>query len=668
MILLLLAALLLPFALSRDYLQSLPTQTDPTFWLLGILIPVVGLPFFFVSTNSPLLQKWFSLTRHPKARDPYFLFAAGNLGSFAALLGFPLVLEPNFSLDKQCELWALGFLALAILMGMCVFVVWRTVAISQEATDQSLLVQESKEGIGAGMTQRLDVRRRLLWVALSFVPSSLVLGVTAHISTDIAAVPLLWVIPLALYLLSFVLVFSRKQVIRHRWIGRLFPGAALILTFVYLSGALEPAWFLISLHLVFFFMAAMVCHGRLADDRPTVCHLVEYYLCIALGGMLGGLFNALIVPNIFDSIVEYPLALVLACLMLSEQEDGRDSPWKGRLDVAVPILIGVATIVLARLAPHWEMSTVEELATVFGIPIMATYLARHRPFRLGLAVGAIMLGSHFYPGHHGELLHQERNFFGVLRVSISPSGNIRQLYHGNTVHGKQFVSQERQCEPLGYYHRQGPLGDIFKIYDSGMPKSAVAGIGLGTGAMACYGSPDQEWTFYEINPAVLRLARDEDYFTYLTKCKKQAIRVVLGDARLKLEAAPDGRYGLIVLDAFSSDAIPVHLITEEAIHLYLTKLAPGGILGFHISNRNLNLQLVLAGALKNNNLIGYVADDRESDAVNGKDPSLWVVMARENAALGILEENHRWIPMGQESPSVTWTDDFSDIMSVFKWF
>jgi hypothetical protein len=493
------------------------------------------------------------------------------------------------------------------------------------------------------------------------------LGVTQYISTDLAAVPLLWVIPLALYLFTFVLVFAKRRWISHRWMGRLLPGAALILTFVYLSGAREPGWFLIPLNLIFFFITAMACHGRLADDRPPASRLVEYYIWIAVGGMGGGIFNTLVAPVLFHAVLEYPLVIIGACLLLPAAATGRHRIER-RLDLLFPIGICLLTVLLA-LTVHWlGLSDIEEVALVLGIPIFLAYLTRHRPIRLGLALGAVMMGSLFYAGFGGPVLHQERNFFGVLRVADNRTGEFRLLYHGNTVHGKQFLDAGRQCEPLAYYNRHGPLGSVFDAYNSFHNSDRVAGIGLGAGAMVSYAFSGQEWTFYEINPAVVEIARNEDYFTYLSHCCNAPVRMILGDARLQLQAAPDAYYGLIVLDAFSSDAIPVHLITAEAIALYLSKLAPGGIIAFHISNRSLDLRPVLAGAAEKLQLTGFVCDDKERDSPNGKDPSLWVALARVREDLGPLSDDTRWAPFEKEKEPVFWSDDFSNIMSVLKWF
>jgi cytochrome c-type biogenesis protein CcmH/NrfF len=649
------AAIFLPFAVPQNIMHSSSAQHHPALWLLLSLLGTVGFPFFIVSTCSPLLQHWFSRLNHPSSGDPYFLFAAANLGSLTALFGFPFIMEPGFTLNRQSRLWALGYAVLAIMIAVC-FLVY-----SRHRTEST-----APENIPTAQSHSPSPRRRMLWAALAFVPSSLMLGVTEYISTDIAAVPLLWVIPLALYLLTFVLVFAKIRWISFRRIAHLLPGTALIVIFVYLSGAREPGWFLIPLNLVFLFIASAACHGRLAEDRPHTRYLVEYYIWIAAGGMGGGISNGLVAPVVFSAAVEYPLVIAAACLLLPAAVL-QNSRLNRRLDLVFPLGIGTLTILLASTVHLLDLSDIERIALVLGIPIFLAYLMRRRPIRFGLSVAAVLIGSLFYSGFGESLLHRERNFFGILKVAENRRGNQRLMYHGNTVHGKQFLDAARQCEPLAYYHRNGPLGSVFESFNSGRRPSRIAGIGLGVGAMVSYSLMDQEWTFYEINPAVIAAAQNESYFTYLSRCAGAPVRIIVGDARLRLQEAPDARYDLIVLDAFSSDAIPIHLITKEAIELYLSKLASGGMIAFHISNRNMDLRPVLAGAAQELKLDGIQFDDKEKDAPNGKDPSLWAVLARNREDLGSLAHDSRWMPIDKNVEPVFWSDDFSNILGVLKW-
>ncbi|MBA3247918.1 MAG: hypothetical protein H0T63_07530, partial [Pyrinomonadaceae bacterium] len=576
--LLLTAATVLPIRLSENAVAGVPRTGDPTLWLLIRLLLVVGLPFFVLSTSGPLLQRWFSHTRHEAASDPYFLYAASNAGSLLALLGYPLLLEPFFDLRQQSWLWSYAYAALVGLFMLCALALWR----SGETTATNAATEQD-EVSGTLPDEKLTNWRRLCWTTLAFVPSSLMLGVTTYISTDIASLPLLWVIPLGIYLLTLILAFARRQLVPRSLVARVMPGATIVLVLVYLSGATQPALFLALLHLLYLFIAALSCHGQLADDRPATRHLAEFYLWVSVGGALGGVLHAIVAPALFNSIVEYPLAILLAVwlrprarkqqqkpplqlkigtdealLNPEESEVRRRFGWR---DLWLPLTAGLLTVVLAALVQSLDLPALERAALMLGPPLIFSLFFKRSHLRFTLAVGAVMLASVLSTNFGRETLFVERNFFGVVRVARGAEGEQHFLYNGSTLHGRQYTALDRQCEPLSYYHREGPLGALFEIYNQQPASPPVAVVGLGTGATAAYTRPQQHWTFYEINPAVLSLARNPDYFTYLLHCAAAPVDVVLGDARLQLQHAPDKHFGLIVLDAFSSDAIPVHLMT-----------------------------------------------------------------------------------------------------------
>jgi hypothetical protein len=323
------AAVSFPIWVSPATAASVPRDGNPAPWLLGRLLLLVGLPFFVLSTLSPLLQRWFAATRHESARDPYFLYAASNAGSLVALVGYPLAIEPLFALRRQSWLWAIAYGALTLLVALCGAVVLVTTPEGARTTinDDEAAQPEQQQLDETELTNR----RRAMWVLLAFVPSSLMLGVTTYISTDIASLPLLWVVPLSLYLVTLIIAFARGRIVRRRWVEVVMPGVALVFLLAYLSGATQPPWFLVFLHLLFFFVAALMCHGRLADDRPTTRHLAEFYLWMSVGGALGGLFNALVAPVVFKYIVEYPLTIVLACALIPRgSREGPDDTARAR--------------------------------------------------------------------------------------------------------------------------------------------------------------------------------------------------------------------------------------------------------------------------------------------------------------------------------------------------
>jgi len=640
---------------------------NPARWQLQTLFFSIGPQFFILSASNPLLQSWFSRMRHARAGDPYFLFAASNAGSLIALLGFPLLLESNLGLNQQYQSWRVGFVVLVTLV--CVIAL-----ILKPLENASGLSDEAERDV----QNSVSIIRRLRWLALAFVPSSLMIGVTTYITADVAAVPLLWVIPLALYLLTFVLAFTRNRFASAAVLNRPLIVAALVVTLILASGATEPPWILILANLGFFFIAALICHSQLANDRPAVTHLAEYYLWIAIGGALGSVFNVLIAPLLFSSVVEYPLAIVIACMLvrpaapsLDETADKRSSfgvPNK-YLDVAYPFGLYLLTVSLALVVTHVRPgSSIVNLLIVLGIPlILINHFFRKRPIRLGLGLCAVMLASVYYTGQTDRTLHVARNFFGTTRVTTNATSTINSLFSGNTVHGRQFADQSRRCEPLSYHHENGPLGQVMAVYNAAPANGHVAVIGLGVGAMAAYSEPAQEWTFYELDPDVINLARNSQHFTYLQHCARGAMNVIEGDARLNLQNAPDDHYGLIVLDAFSSDAIPIHLVTQQALDLYLSKLAEGGMMAFHISNRSLNLKPVLGDLAASRNLICIAFDDLQPGPFEAKDPSQWVVMARSAPEISNLSINSQWQQLEGRKGVRVWSDDFSNILRAIRW-
>ena len=638
---------------------------NPTLWLLKNLLFSVGLPFFILSASNPLLQGWFSRLQHHLAVDPYFLYAASNAGSLIALLAFPLILEPSLILNQQFQSWRVGFVILAALTWVIAFALKPLANVSTVAKSSA---------IESDSNNKLSVFRRLRWIALSFVPSSLMLGVTTYITADVGAVPLLWVIPLAIYLLTLILAFSKKQFASAATLNRLTIVGALVVTLILASGATEPAWVLILANLGFFFVAAMMCHGQLAADRPSVTHLAEYYLWIAIGGALGSFFNVLIAPVLFTSVLEYPLAIVIACMLQPSERltetDNKQTRFglsNKYLDFIYPLGLYLLTIILAMLVGQLRaVSSTIKVLIVLGVPlILINHFLRERPVRFALGLCAVMLASIYFTAGTDRTLHVVRNFFGTTRVTTNAKGRINSLHSGNTIHGRQFVDQSRRCEPLSYHHENGPLGQVMAVFNAAPANGRVAVIGIGVGAMASYSKPAQQWTFYEINPDVTNVARNSQYFSYLQGCTSGSLSVVEGDARLNLQNE-EGHYGLIVLDAFSSDAIPVHFVTQQALDLYLSKLAAGGLLAFHVSSRSLNLNSILADLAESRNLICIGFDDSKPSSFEGKDPSQWVVMARSAPEISYLTINSQWQRLNGRKGTRVWSDEFSNILEAIR--
>jgi len=658
-LLLVLPFVALPFAISPD--AQPPAEGNPIGWLFLVLAKSIGLPFFALAATAPILQRWFADTDHPSAKDPYFLYAASNLGSLLALVMYPVLIEPMLRLRIQSRLWAIGYGVFVLAACLSVAAGWRRKA--RKAPSAELRVEgpalSTVEGPAAPTWEQ-----RATWIALAFIPSSLMLAVTTYFSTDIAPVPLFWIAPLALYLLTFVVAFSARSASPRSIADRFMPLVILPLVVLMIAGARISLWLAIPVHLGAFTVAALVCHGRLADDRPAPIHLTEFYFWIAFGGMLGGLFNTLAAPLLFSQIVEYPLVLVLALAARRGRRPEDGSSWSLN-DLVVPIGVGALSAgFIVWLHPGPDSSQL--FVVGLGLPALIAYTQARIPVRFAASVATMLVAGSLAANAQGRALHVSRTFFGVYRVTMDDGGRFRSLFHGTTLHGKQAVDPARQSDPLTYYHRQGPVGQVFAGLPAVEARHDIAVVGLGVGTLASYRTPGQQWTFYEIDPEVERIARTEAYFTYLRSCG-DGCRVVLGDARLSLARAPLHGYGLIILDAFSSDAIPIHLMTTEALGLYVSRLAPGGVLAFHISNSHLALAPVVARLALSHGLTArrqlHVANQTIAP---GQTSSEWMVMARNASELGSLANDPRWSTPAIPTSTPLWTDDFSNILSVLR--
>jgi len=653
-IVLLLPLLVLPIGLHH----ATPQPSDnPVVWLLVVLFGSIGLPFFVLSTSAAVLQKWFSATNDAAARDPYFLYAASNLGSFIALLAYPLIVEPNLRLQDQARLWTAGYVVLVTLSLACATIVWRS--------GRSAIAVPTADTLDSDVAEPLSPARRARWVALAFVPSSLLLAVTNYISTDVASVPLLWILPLSLYLLTFVIAFSPSAERMRSIAARLMPLLVVILALVLLGEMTNPLWLVISAHLLVFFVIAITSHADLAHDRPSAARLTEFYFWIALGGMLGGLFNALVAPVVFNSILEYPLVLVAACLLRAFPAFVRGT----RLtfaDLAVPLAIGAA-VAVSVLVNNRFGSLSQFIVLGAALPALVAFAQQRYRVRFAASIAMILLAGSLTESPFGRVVYSARTFFGVNRVRVDEAQGYRFMFHGTTLHGMQRLDPARSQEPLSYFHRTGPIGQIFDAVPQASAATDVAVIGLGVGTLASYRTGAQRWTYYEIDPVVEEIARNEEYFTYLRACGASCT-VVIGDGRLSLARAEAGKYGVIVLDAFSSDAVPMHLMTREALALYRSKLAEGGVIAFNISNWHLSFEKVLARMAADAGLAALWQREppNAGSLALGKFPSEWFVVARDPKDFGRLNGDPRWTVPSVPASTPLWTDDFSNVLSVIR--
>lgn len=651
-VLLAVAALLLPVGLPSGL--SEPPVNGATVWLLGVLLAGVGLPFFALSANAPLLQSWFARTGHPHAVDPYFLYAASNVGSLAALLAYPVVVEPMLRLTTQGALWSGLFLVLGLAIAASGAL---TIANMRAPCGPCTVADENHRPIGA--------RDRLTWIAFAFVPSALLVAFTTYVSTDIASAPLLWVVPLAVFLATFTLVFRREPVIPHSALLDRQPMLAAFAIFATPTVGQLPFGIGYVAAFLAFIVTCLVCHRELYERRPSTGQLTEFYMWMSLGGVLGGMFAALAAPTLFNTVIEFPLLLAASVWLRPQIVDGgaRRADW---LRPALALAGGIATLLILRSligAGVLAASSRLYLACV-AAPFALLFLWRHDPRRQIAAVATMAAAVLLLPAD-GTNSHAVRSFFGVHR--IVDDGAFRLLKHGTTVHGAQRLVDDSgqridRPVPATYYHPSAPMTRAAELVRRPGQAPSFGIVGLGSGAMACNARAHESWSFFEIDQAVVDIARDKSHFTYLASCLPDA-RIVVGDARLTLVREPRAAYDLLLVDAFSSDSIPTHLLTVDAARLYLEKLKPDGLLAFHISNRHLDLVPVVAANMAA--LPGMTAVVvRDEPAPSGYDatPSVVVLASRDEERLA-QALNWRGAERLTAGNVRAWTDDYSDILS-----
>ena len=727
-------------------------STFPVPWLIWQLLLISGLPFFAISSAGPLIQGWFARTDHPRAHDPYFLYAASNTGSLIGLLAYPLLFEPNIGLGNQRRLW---------LTGLGVFIVLAIYAASRTKKPERLTQKEAKrqrkasrrqdrsmrhdaleiEARGAMVTpspqseeqaihlaRPIDWKRRLYWVYLAFIPSSILLGVTTYITTDVVSLPLLWVVPLALYLVTMIIAFgaNARRAVKDftRPMVILVLGTMLLMVANTLN-AQGPMVLIVIVELLLLLAIGIVCHGRLALDRPKASHLTEFYLLMSVGGALGGLFNGIVAPLAFKTALEFPIALVLALSVLPWSADlhamlpSRARRIKLARRVGIPLFSLVYLLVIGRYGHHiagWiHHRTGAELTASGGadlvlvglmlsVPIVLVYLAWKDGLACALAIVLPMAAIQYNAIDDKQMIYRARTFYGIHEVTEQllydkPNNRlikVHVIHHGTTIHGIQYMDPQLELQPMGYYSFDGPCGMILRTLRSMRPGGArIAIMGLGSGAMASYGRPQDSIEFFEIDPEVEHIARDPDLFTFLAKTPAHT-EVRLGDGRKLIEdsrARGEAKFDMIHADAFSSDSIPTHLLTVEAMNLYLDRITDDGMVVLHISNRYLNLSpLVYELAMATTGIPPLIIEDREIpiDQRIFRFRSLWMVVVKDprtairiaETALAEARADHPELTdedeiedksmasvyiVPEEDRIRVWTDDYSNIISLIKW-
>ncbi len=651
------AMLTLPLAIRSGWGE--PPSSGYAFWLLGLFAVSIGLPFFALAANNPLLQAWFVRTGHPDGPDPYFLYASSNIGSFLALLSYPVLLEPIFTLRTQNLIWTGGYGLLILLIAGC------GVLLLRSPPNAAALNMPDDDANAVAPSWLLRAR----WIFLAAVPSGLLIAVTAHISTDVAAAPLLWVLPLSLYLLTWVLVFQSRPLLPH-WLMLLLQPLAIAGVVILLAvGGEQNLLLTLGGHQLCFFVIAMACHGELARTRPAAKYLTGFYVALSFGGMVGGLFAGLIAPFAFSWIAEYPILLALAtlCRPPIRERLPQITQWYWPLLAAIAVALILpayyAGNVFDRLEDYraWMIGGVGVLAAIMALAFNGSRLK----ILVTVVVALVLLRA--YPSDAGRV-ETVRSFFGVHKIVVTPHGQYHVLMHGTTIHGaEKFLNNDRtpvtgRPEPITYYHREGGIGQaITAMRERKGAPLRVAVIGLGSGTLTCASEPGEDWKFFEIDQTMVDTARDPKYFTYIQKCEPD-LKPVIGDARLTFAREPSGTYDVIIVDAYSSDAIPIHLATEEAMAIYKDKLAPQGAVVMHVSNRHLELESVVVGIADANDLKSWVySEDTGRDAEYIFSTTV-VVSAREEADVGKLAASDKWELTEAEDHHRVWTDDYSNIL------
>ena len=640
-----LAALALPLGLPA--VMGDPSSDAPVTWLLGTLALSVGAPFAVLSATAPLMQSWFARLRQGEAGNPYALYVASNVGSLLALLAYPLAVEPGMVLKAQTGTWTIGyrvFIAVVAALGVAIF---RSTGIAAAPT-----LQPRADAKPIAWSDRAG------WILLSAAPASLMLGATTFISTDVAAAPFIWVLPLALYLVTFIVAFQDKPAIAPK--AGLLGQALLAPLCLALAFSVMPWWAALSLHLTAFFFTALVCHQTMAARRPDPAHLTEFYLCVSIGGVIGGATTAFLAPVVFNLVLEYPIVLVLAGLA---RPAGAAKPT--RIEWTYLAIAAVTAVLLSVLGLIHKITGTSAVMLMSVALAMAVLLRHHRlPFTLALA--ALAVQSVQVSQKEGHLL-VARSFFGVHRVAngqvVALGGDVHLLIHGTTLHGAQPQAPAFRCQTTTYYAKQTPLGQTYLAMQAARPALNIAAVGLGSGSVAAYVRATDRLRFFEIDPEVERIARDPKYFTYINGCAQGPVDVTLGDARLTLAQQPAGSYDLIHIDAFSSDAIPTHLMTVEAMELYLSKLKPDGVLLLHISNRHLDLEGPAAAAAKRLGayaMYQHYQPPKDSPPVVVT-PTKAMLISRSQAALAKAAANPGWRP-AEAGDTRAWTDDYTNVM------
>lgn len=653
----------LPITLPPNLLA--PSDDGQAWWQLSLMASMIGGPFFVIAASAPLFQHWFSASGHKDAENPYFLYAVSNTGSLLALLSYPFVIEPLLTLSEQSYAWLSGYLVLIIFAALCALKIYNGQKPIAPLPD------------ARGHDESSIWKMRAAWLILAFIPSSLMLGLTSYIATDLASLPLLWILPLTLYLLTFIIAFSRTPWIDLAPLREITAYAlcAVVIAFI-ITSFKAPPFYVILIQVVGFILSAQLCHSQLAALKPSPSRLTEFYLVISAGGVLGGVFNALIAPAVFSTPIEYALTLSLVGFVIwaghakiphiTLNFNTVDDKAKRRKLIALDALmlgIGVATCALAI----WTRNPMLQMLGCIGTACFIFMLVQNRPvFAIYCAITLLLFQSTTMWQKDKTTLETRRNYFGVMRVY--DFGYAHTLQHGTTLHGAQYQEPSLKLAPTTYYSPISPAADIFYYFDekSGRDKpQRFATLGLGVGSVNCFMAESRTYDFYEIDKDVIEIASNPEYFSYLTDCD-QGHNIILGDARLMISKAPDAYYDMIFVDTFGSDAIPIHIVTKEAFETYLKKLKPGGIIAVNVTNRYFDLRVPIDAIVRELGLSAAYKFKILQAGVNTINPldssAAFIVIGRDPVDIAHFMELEQWEPLRTKRKMSPWTDDYANIL------
>jgi SAM-dependent methyltransferase len=601
-------------------------------------------------------------TKATSGKDPYFLYAVSNAGSLLALLAYPVLIEPRSGVRVQSESWFAVYAVLVLMVLGAALVVWKSV---NESTSFS---RRGQAIFALGKREGLSWKLRLYCMAAALVPSALMLAVTNHMLLNLASVPFLWVMPLAIYLVTFMMAFARRVWLSPTTLSGVVA-VVLLLLFPLVAASKQVSttvlWYVLASHLVVLFAGALLCHTALALRRPEPRHLTEFYFWVALGGALGGIFTAIVAPFVFRTVIEYPLLVALLAFF----RPGHAEEQKMNLrDWLYPALLGLLVAVAWYAMRRARLDVMENLKTSLAVDavfVLIAYLFRKRTLRFALGIAVLIFSYHYaLPSIIGSnpVLYVGRDFFGIKKVDYEVDSNMRRLLHGDTLHGLESQDPLLSGQPISYFHETGPVGDVMKMISS-RANQKLGVIGLGTGSMAGWARSNRHVTFFDIDPQVYEIAWN--FFTFLRRCGKNC-DVVIGDGRLAIEKVPDTEFDVLMLDAFNSDSIPAHLVSREALQLYLKKLKSDGVLLFHVSNKYMNVQGLVAALIADASLEGLVRFD-DDEVPTGKFGSDYVVAARRPEDVEALERDDHWLHLQKPPDIQPWTDDYSNMLKIVYW-